>query len=318
MKRRSISDIPWVKAILVLAGIFNIIWGIITVFFQSFYFNLIDLEAMQYSSLWVSSGIMAFVMGIGYLIAATNAMRFWPIVFMGFLTKVFMPMGILSGYLNGEVAGDVFRVALTNHLIWWLPFGAILYRVYNQAYRDDLDMIDFATDDYEMIVNSYETNQGNTLQEVSEEHPTMLVFLRHFGCTFCREALQTISQEIDSIEAKGTKVVLVHMVDTDEATEQLETFNLQHLEHISDPESLLYKGFKLRRGGFGELFGPKVIFRGLYAGWIKKLGLGSPMGDIFQMPGIFLIYHGEVKKQYYHKSAADIPPYLELADCTNC
>ena len=27
---------------------------------------------------------------------------------------------------------------------------------------------------------------------------------------------------------------------------------------------------------------------------------------------------GEVKKHFYHHSAADIPPYLELADCSAC
>lgn len=312
------NNITWMRAVLVLAGFFNIGWGIIMIFFRNFYFRLIDMPGTQLTGIWISSGIMAIVMGVGYLIASTNAFRYWPIVFMGLLTKIFMPVSIWIGFQGGEVSTEVFQVALTNHLIWWLPFGAILYRVFRQPYMEDNDMIRYAAEDWETSLEMYATNKGRPILDASYESPVLLVFLRHFGCTFCREALATIGSQLKAIESKGTSVLLVHMVSEEEADQQLVQYGLGDVEHISDPESLLYKAFRLRRGSFWQLFGPKVIRRGIQAGLIGGYGIGDIAGDPYQMPGIFLIYEGKIVKQYLHRSAADIPPYLELADCRGC
>jgi len=312
------KNITWIKAILIFAGLFNIGWGIISIFFQPFFFNLIDLPGPHEASIWRSSGILATSMGIGYLIASSNAFRYWPVVFIGLLTKLLMPLSIYIGYLHGDLPTDAFRMAVTNHLIWWIPFAAILYRIYQQPYVEDRDLIDFASDDMEMSMEMYQTSRQRTILEASEQSPVMMVFLRHFGCTFCREALYDISNKIKEIESKGTNVILVHMVSEEEATHELGNYGLQHLEHVSDPESLLYKGFRLKRGTFLELFGPKTLIRGFSAGVLHKHGLGSAMGDVYQMPGIFLIHKGAVIKQYQHSTASDKPPYVEIAECIPC
>ena len=39
----------------------------------------------------------------------------------------------------------------------------------------------------------------------------MLVFLRHFGCTFCRETLADVARHRDAIAATGAQVAFVHM-----------------------------------------------------------------------------------------------------------
>lgn len=321
-KRNRINDMfsnhTWMRVILILAGLFNLGWAILLIFFQPFYFNLVGLHEIQLPGIWRSSGIMAGVMGLGYLIASTNIMRYWPIVFMGLLLKLIMPLNILVSYNQGEIMADIFRIALTNHLIWWLPFIAILYRVYRQPYATDDELIEFAASDISTSLEMYSTSTGRSLLEASAENPVMLVFLRHFGCTFCRETLHDISKKIEQIEARGSKMVLIHMVSNAHAQRELTKFGLDHIEHVSDPESLLYKSFSLRRGGLSQLFSPKVLWRGIQAGFLKKHGLGDAAGDVFQMPGIFLIYNGEIKKQFYHSTAADIPPYLELAECSSC
>lgn len=79
---------------------------------------------------------------------------------------------------------------------------------------------------------------------------------------------------------------------------------------------MLYKGFHLRRGTLSQVFGFKVWWRGIYL-WLSKGAFLSSPGDVdvFQMPGIFLIYKGEIVKEYKHLSVADIPPYMDLASC---
>jgi hypothetical protein len=67
------------------------------------------------------------VYGIGYLAAARDPVRHWPIVLVGFLGKIFGPLGYVMGVLQGDVP-LAFGVTLpTNDLIWWVPFGMILY-----------------------------------------------------------------------------------------------------------------------------------------------------------------------------------------------
>jgi peroxiredoxin len=165
----------------------------------------------------------------------------------------------------------------------------------------------------------FETSEGISVDEMTNKTPVMMVFLRHFGCTFCREAMQDISSQRSLIEKKGTRILIVHMLeDEDTALEQLQKFGLHNIPTLSDPEKLLYKKFQLRHGSLFQLFGLKVIFRGVIKGLFGGLGIGKSMGDPFQMPGIFLVYKGIVVKQFIHSSAADRPVYTQLAECENC
>ena len=44
-------------------------------------------------------------------------------------------------------------------------------------------------------IEEMKTNAGRTVAEISDNQPAMIIFLRHFGCTFCREALAEISHK---------------------------------------------------------------------------------------------------------------------------
>ena len=66
------------------------------------------------------------VYGVGYLIAARDPARHWPIVLVGLLGKVFGPIGFAVALAKG-VFPPLFAVTiLTNDLIWWIPFALIL------------------------------------------------------------------------------------------------------------------------------------------------------------------------------------------------
>jgi hypothetical protein len=66
------------------------------------------------------------VYGIGYGIAAFAPLRHWPIVLVGLLGKVFGPIGFLDAALRGEMPWRCGWLIVTNDLIWWLPFTALL------------------------------------------------------------------------------------------------------------------------------------------------------------------------------------------------
>lgn len=159
------------------------------------------------------------------------------------------------------------------------------------------------------------TNTKNTVFSLSSEQPIMLVFLRHFGCTFCREALADISKNRTAIEESGVRVVFVHMAEDDIADRYFERYNLEGAVHISDPSCRFYAAFGLVKGNFTQLFGLKSWIRGFQAGVLDGHGVGAQLGDGFQMPGIFIIQEGKVVDSFIHRLASDRPDYVKLSEC---
>ena len=75
-------------------------------------------------------GMIVGVYGVGYLVAAREPFRQWAIVLVGLLGKVFGPIGFLFAALSGDLPWIWGVTILTNDLIWWLPFTAILCAAY--------------------------------------------------------------------------------------------------------------------------------------------------------------------------------------------
>lgn len=182
-------------------------------------------------------------------------------------------------------------------------------------------MTDSAAPNFDSAIRSAITNQGQTLFELSQQAPVLVVFLRHLGCTFCREAVADIAKKRQQIEADGTRICFVYMPERDKAgnekPEVAERFFTKYgasdLPRIADPEQQLYKAFELRRGSIWELFGLKVWWRGFLATVFGLHMVGKLVGDGFQMPGVFLLKDGTIKRAFRHKTAADRPDYCELA-----
>lgn len=156
---------------------------------------------------------------------------------------------------------------------------------------------------------------GQSLLQLSRQSPVLLVCLRHFGCTFCREALVRLAEERSAIEACGTHIVLVHQASPQDGASFLESYGLGHVHRVSDPMRWLYFHLGLKRGGPWQLLGPKVWYRAISARLLKRHGLGRVMGDARQMPGVFLIRDGVVLAAFVHRTAADNPDYRALAQC---
>jgi hypothetical protein len=120
----------------------------------------------------------------------------------------------------------------------------------------------------------------------------LLLFIRHAGCTFCREALAELAAARQPLEAKGLKLAVAHMSAVDTASALLARYGLDGVDHFSDPDCRLFRAFNLARGSFWQVLGPAVWFRGLPA--LLRHGIGKIDGDGFQLGGAFLIRNGKV------------------------
>jgi hypothetical protein len=165
-------------------------------------------------------------------------------------------------------------------------------------------------------------NSGESLAAISERQPVLLVFLRHFGCTFCREAIGDIGRRRRQIEEAGTRIVLVHMAPDRAVAERFfKRYKLFPIDHISDPGKELYRAFGLDRGSPTQLFGLKNWIRGFQSGVLEGHGFsyhGETVGDGFQMPGIFFVYKGEVRNSFIHRFPFDRPDYEAIVQCVDC
>lgn len=167
------------------------------------------------------------------------------------------------------------------------------------------------------LLQSMITNRGVSVLEISRKKDVLLVFLRHFGCTFCKEALKELSDLQNSEKLKNAELILVHMSLEDIASKYFEKYALGDVTRVSDPECKHYTDFGLIKGTFNQLFGFRSWVRGIEAGIIKGYGFGRQIGDGFQMPGVFVISKGKVLSEFKHKYASDKPDYLKMVSCVS-
>ena len=165
------------------------------------------------------------------------------------------------------------------------------------------------------LLTEMRTSTGDSIFDMSYERPVMLVFLRHFGCTFCREALAELARIKTEIESRGTTLVLVHMTDDETASKYFERYKIENPIWVNDPECRFYKGFGLVKGNFQQLFGLRSWVDGFKAFVNEGHFIGMQLGDGFQMPGVFTIHKGKVIDQFVHRVASDKPDYLRLCEC---
>ena len=168
------------------------------------------------------------------------------------------------------------------------------------------------TDQITTLLNTKRTQKGVDLATLSLVSPVLLVFLRHSGCVFCREALWDLAASREAIERSGTHIVVVSFGDEKALDELLALNHLSSLDRIQDDNQSLYHAFGLHRGSWWQLAGPRVWWRGVIARFKGGHRLGPPAGDVRQMPGMFLLNRCEVVRSFRHESASDRPLYQDF------
>ncbi len=129
------SGAPWMKTVLLLAALYNLVFGLWTVLMPDALFRWSGMDVPNYPELWQCVGMIVGVYGIGYGIAASDPYRHWPIVLVGFLGKIFGPIGFAQAVFRGSLPANFGVILLTNDLIWWVPFVLILRGAFRDATR---------------------------------------------------------------------------------------------------------------------------------------------------------------------------------------
>ena len=144
------------------------------------------------------------------------------------------------------------------------------------------------------------------LADALGEGPTLLVFLRHFGCIFCREMVRDVRRAAE--ETPGYPGVM--FVFQGSVEQGLAFFGRwwPTARAIADPSARLYRAMGVRRGSAGQMIGLRVWGCGLRA-LGKGNFIGKAVGDPWLMPGAFLVHRGAVAWTHQFKHAGDHPDW---------
>jgi peroxiredoxin len=288
--------VGWPQVVLMLAGLYNLVFGVWAVFFPEHYFLVSGVEVPRYPALWQCIGMIVGLYGVAYFIASTDILRFWPIVLIGLLGKIFGPVGYFFNVTPHSMPEEGAWILLSNDFVWWIPFVLILLQVkrsHKEAQRGTVTK------------PSSLTHLESCLQR-SIEAPMLIFFVRHLGCTFCRQVLKNIAAHQERFSESGISIGLVHMGPAPRAEKMVETYGITGLELIEDKESFLYELLGFPKANLWQAFGFGVIKKAVPALCVDQCGIGHLSGDGFQLGGALYVEKGEAKIIHQQSDAGDL------------
>ncbi len=112
------------------AAAYNILWGSFIIFFPFFIFDRLGMTRPVYPQIWQCVGMIVGVYGIGYWFASFDYKRHWPIVLVGFLGKIFGPIGFAQALYLKTLPLEFGVILVFNDFIWWIPFYKLLEKTW--------------------------------------------------------------------------------------------------------------------------------------------------------------------------------------------
>ncbi len=158
------------------------------------------------------------------------------------------------------------------------------------------------------------TERGESLLDLGDRGTILLVFLRHFGCSYCRQAISDVAALAPELAVRKVQPVFVHLGTPERARPYFEYYGLGEVERVSDPEAVLYtsNAFALPRVHPFFHFLLLKNWKTWLMGSIRKYGIGMIREDAHQMPGVFVLRQRAILSEFRYKTIADQPDYLRL------
>ncbi|HEX5322640.1 MAG TPA: peroxiredoxin-like family protein [Capsulimonadaceae bacterium] len=143
------------------------------------------------------------------------------------------------------------------------------------------------------------------LSDLWKEKPVALVFLRHFGCIFCREQLSLLKRDYSRFLEAGGEIVCVGQGSHKVAKALKILLDLPFPILTCGDDLTVFRAWGLERATFGQIFGLSVLIRAIQA-MLAGHRQDKVVGDGWQQPGAFVVDRkGVVRFAHRNKSAAD-------------
>ena len=109
------------KIVFLLAGLYNVAWGITVIIYPNWMFDLFGMDESNYPFLMRGIGLLVGLYGYGYWVVSRNLHRYPQLVVIGLLGKVLGPIGWGYFVLIGQLLPASLITILFNDLMW-IPF----------------------------------------------------------------------------------------------------------------------------------------------------------------------------------------------------
>jgi peroxiredoxin len=145
----------------------------------------------------------------------------------------------------------------------------------------------------------------------TSEHGCVVVFLRHFGCIFCREHAIQLRRDYDAFVSRGYAVVAIGDGTPARAALFRKDLDLR-FPILADREHRGYDAYGLGKTKMADLVNPKLFVAGLRA-LSSGAMQGKSSGDARQLPGTFIVDPAGIVR-YAHPAtiASDLASTTEL------
>ncbi|MGH0036611.1 MAG: SelL-related redox protein [Myxococcota bacterium] len=145
-----------------------------------------------------------------------------------------------------------------------------------------------------------------TLGDQLGQELSLLVFLRHFGCIFCRETLADMRAVAES-DARFPRPLFFFQGSATEGRAFLRRY-WPSLRAVADPEAEIYEAFGIARGHVVQMLRP-AVWSARSRAEAKGHRNGERSGDIWRMPGVYLARGPEIVWAHEYRHVADHPDY---------
>lgn len=157
------------------------------------------------------------------------------------------------------------------------------------------------------------------LGDLWRERPAVLVFVRHFGCVFCRQMAVEIHRARHDFEEADVELVVIGHGSPAQAADFRRQQNVD-LPLLVDPDRRVYELAGAKVATLPELIGPRQVLRGLRATIMSRLRQGSIavhqgriIGHAAQLGGVLVIApDGSVRYAHLSEESGDNPPAREV------
>jgi peroxiredoxin len=158
------------------------------------------------------------------------------------------------------------------------------------------------------ITVSDKRGQPVEIESLWGQGPTLISFLRHFGCIHCRARMAEVEAHRVELEAAGLQLVALALGEPKHAERYCGKL-APNMECFADDKNDGYYAWGLKQGTAGEFFTHgldvlKASAKAMAAGHMQ----GAATGDARMLPGTFIVDRdGVIQYTYYSEYAGDDP-----------
>ena len=170
---------------------------------------------------------------------------------------------------------------------------------------------DHARDLKDMVLQDHEGREVR-LGDLWRDRPAVLVFLRYYGCSFCREQAMKLHRDRERFAEVGVRLATIGHGTPEEAAKFRAKRKLE-IPVLVDTDRVSYEAAGAKIAVFSEIMGPRILARGLKHSIKSRVMQGRFSGHPAQLGGVVVVApDGSIRYAHMAEDASDAPPNEEI------